>query len=197
MGAYAPVPIDQGLLEQIKTQVFARALAGLNKEGLDYRGILYAGLMLTKNGPKVLEFNCRLGDPEAQAVLPILGGDFLKAALSCAEAALDASAIKTQNLSCLALTLASAGYPEKSSPPQSISGLGETGLETLIFHAGTKQVGKKWMATGGRVLTVCATAQDLSAARASAYQAARKIGYEGMQYRKDIGRTAAEAISHG
>ncbi|HVC09379.1 MAG TPA: phosphoribosylamine--glycine ligase [Elusimicrobiota bacterium] len=187
MGAVAPVaisPAERGAVED----VFARAMKGLAAEGVDYRGVLYAGLMMTAHGPKVLEFNCRLGDPETQVVLPLLASDFLDLALACAKGDLGLKAIKVRPGSCVCVVMASAGYPQKPQPAGAISGLEEVARDSEVkaFHAATTVRDRAWSGGSGRVLSVCAGGKDAAAARQKAYAAADKIFFEGKILRRDI-----------
>lgn len=194
MGAYAPVPVDTALLKNIREQVFDRTLAGLKAEGLDYRGLLYAGLMLTRKGPMVLEYNCRFGDPETQAVLPLIDSDLLDTLRACAEGRLDQASLRIKPGSALCVTLASRGYPGKIQTGQGIKGLpsGQS-ADSPIFHAGTAKSPQGWITTGGRVLSVTGFGKNLDAARERAYASVSKIRFEGMQYRKDIAEKVAAA----
>ncbi|MDE2039320.1 MAG: phosphoribosylamine--glycine ligase [Elusimicrobia bacterium] len=186
MGAYAPAQLSPRLLKTLSEEIFQRALAGLAAEGLDYRGVLYAGLMLTPEGPRCLEFNCRLGDPETQAILPILEEDLLELALACAEGRLPQGGALGGRGACVAVTLASEGYPERPKTGRPIAGLEALPEDALVFHAGTRRQASGWVSAGGRVLTVCARASDVAAARERAYAAARAISFEGMRRRGDI-----------
>ncbi len=195
MGAYAPVPLDEKTLAKIKA-ILDQVLSGLAAEGLDYRGVLYAGLMLTAQGPRVLEFNCRFGDPEAQAVLPLLETDLLDLAQACAERRLQELKLSVRTGACLCLVLASEGYPEKPRTGRPINGLESLAPspDLMVFHAGTLRQDGQWLTAGGRVLGVTALGRDLSQARERAYEAASRIGFEGVHFRRDIaGRVLQEA----
>ncbi|MBI3553237.1 MAG: phosphoribosylamine--glycine ligase [Elusimicrobia bacterium] len=192
MGVFAPVPVEPALMERIKTEVLERIMKGLAADGIDYRGLLYAGLMLTPEGPKVLEFNCRFGDPETQALMPLLDSDLVEIALACADGKLKTVEAKAKSGACVCVTLASPGYPAASMKGLPISGLESVGKEALVFHAGTKKGGKDWLTNGGRVLGVTALGSDIARARDNAYAAVSKIAFEGMQYRSDI---AARALA--
>ncbi len=186
MGVFAPVPIDAALIETIKTEVLDRVMKGLSADGIDYRGLLYAGIMLTPEGPKLLEFNCRFGDPETQALLPLLDSDLVELSLACAEQKLSSVQIKTKPGACVCVTLASPGYPASSTKDLPISGLDSLGKDVVAFHAGTKKPAQTWLTNGGRVLGVTARGADLAQAREAAYKAVSKINFEGMQFRTDI-----------
>jgi phosphoribosylamine--glycine ligase len=193
MGAFAPVDVDTRTDRAVRA-VFDAAVSGLRDEGLDYRGVLYAGLMLTAQGPQVLEFNCRFGDPETQAVLPLLDCDLAALALSCAEGRLSADPIKITPGACVCVTLASENYPRAPMVGRPIRGLDElrAGPDLLIFHGATRRVGGTWTTSGGRVLGVTAIGADLASARRQAYDAVSRVGFDGMHYRRDI---AGEVIS--
>ena len=192
MGALAPAPLDGATWEQIKTKVLDRTLQGLAESGLDYCGALYAGIMLTADGPKVLEYNARFGDPETQAVLPLLNADLLSLAADCAAGRLTPGALPAHPGACVGVTLASPGYPESPRPGAALDLSGADGLpDTFIFHAGTKKSAPGWTATGGRVLTVVGRGKDIAAARARAYAAVDRLKIPGLQYRRDI---AAQAL---
>ncbi|MCR4295129.1 MAG: phosphoribosylamine--glycine ligase, partial [Elusimicrobia bacterium] len=187
MGALCPVPIEAPLLANIRAEVFDRALAGLVKDGLDFRGVLYAGLMLTPDGPKVLEFNARLGDPEAQAVLPLLDADFLELCLACAKGELRADRVPARAGACVSVVVAAEGYPEAPKPGAPLTPEAAAGLEgVMVFHAGTKKEGSGWVAAGGRVLAVVGLGADLAAARERAYAALPRVAGPRLRWRKDV-----------
>jgi phosphoribosylamine--glycine ligase/phosphoribosylaminoimidazole synthetase len=188
MGAYAPAPVcPPEMAEELTRLALQPAVDGLRAEGLRYQGVLYAGLMLTPTGPKVLEYNCRFGDPETQALLPLLESDLVEIAAACAEGNLASLDVRWKSGACACVVLASAGYPVASSPPQPITGLEIARDDTAIFHAATTQAGGQVVAAGGRVLGVSAWADDLPRALRVAQAAAAEIQFEGKQYRKDIG----------
>ncbi|MGH2684755.1 MAG: phosphoribosylamine--glycine ligase, partial [Actinomycetota bacterium] len=196
MGAYSPVPlVDDDLVERVMSEAIEPTLAALVKRGIEYRGVLYAGLMLTPEGPKMLEYNCRFGDPEAQAVVPRLTCDL---ADLLAEAA-DGSLATTPTVSAdaaVTVVLATERYPEGPyRVGDRIQGLdAAAAVEGVrIFHAGTALDDEGQLITaGGRVLAVTALAPTLTAARRAAYDAAGKITWPGMQYRHDIASQAAK-----
>jgi phosphoribosylamine--glycine ligase len=185
MGVFAPVPVDPGLMETIDKTVIAPVMAGLAAEKLDYRGLLYIGLMLTKKGPMTLEFNCRFGDPETQAVLPLLDEDLVELMLACADGKLGRGALKPKAGAAVCVTLAAGEYPARGSKGLPIQGL-ESVEDAFVFHAGTAKADGKWVTNGGRVLSVTGVGKDLPEARAKAYAAVAKLDFAGMQYRKDI-----------
>jgi phosphoribosylamine--glycine ligase len=165
----------------------------MDKEGIRYRGALYAGLMLTEDGPKVLEFNCRLGDPETQAVLPRLTSDLGESILACVEGNLGVYRLGWSPLSCVTVVLASGGYPDAHATGLPVTGLEEAGSipNVTVFHAGTVRRDGKVVTAGGRVLAVSALGNGLADARRLAYEAASLISFEGMHFRKDIAKEAA------
>lgn len=190
MGVFAPTPdIDDALADRIRTEIVDKVLKGLKKDRLKYCGVLYIGLMLTKNGPKVLEFNVRFGDPETQAVLPLVKNDLLELMVAATREKLAAHKLEWTGAS-VCVVLASRGYPSKPIIGQTITGLEEVGDDVIVFHAGTKHTGGVWKTKGGRVLGVSAGGNDISTARRLAYAAAEKIKFEGMQLRRDIGERA-------
>ena len=195
MGAVAPSPAaDRDLIEAVCERIIAPTLAALRRAGTPYRGVLYAGLMLTGEGPKVIEFNCRFGDPEAQAVLPLLRSDLFEIMLACATGSLDGVAIDWAPDACVAVVMASAGYPDGTADPAPITGLDDTaGAGCVVFHAGTSMIDGELHATGGRVLAVTAVGPDVEAAVRKAHRGVAAIHFEGAQHRADIGLALAEA----
>lgn len=191
MGAYAPVPeVSPDQLATIQRTILAPAVAGLAARGTPFVGVLYAGLMLTQEGPRVLEFNARFGDPEAQALLPLLETDLLEILVACVEGTLDRVILRWRPGSAVTVVLASAGYP---GPVR--TGLPIRGLETVagmegvwVFHAGTEESGGQVVTAGGRVLAVTAVGPDRTSAAERAYEAVAHLSFEGMQFRRDIGR---------
>ena len=194
MGAYSPAPVvTPHIFKEIMDKIVYRTIDGLVSEGIDYRGILYAGVMLTKNGPKTLEFNVRSGDPETQAILPRLKSDLVEIMLAASEQKL--SRIRTlewDSRACVCVVCASKGYPGDYEKGQEISGLEEAGKisDALVFHAGTKKAGNKILTNGGRVLGVTGLGETIKQAIDKTYQAVSKIHFEGMHFRRDIGRKA-------
>lgn len=193
MGAYSPVPfVNAEMQSRIVEDVLKAAVAAMDTEGIQYRGALYAGLMLTEEGPKVLEFNCRLGDPETQAVLPRLTSDLGESLLACVEGNLGVYRLGWSPLACVTVVLASGGYPGNHPTGLPISGLEDAASipDVMVFHAGTARRDGRVVTAGGRVLAVSALGDDLAGARGRAYEAASLISFEGMQYRKDIAEEA-------
>lgn len=188
MGAYTPVPfLDSRALGEVGESVIAPTLKELSRRGLPFRGALYAGLMLTREGPRVLEFNCRFGDPETQVLMLQLEEDLLPLLLSCATGRLPARGLALRPGAAVGVVLAAEGYPGRVKTGDSIRGLEEAGGEAQVFHAGTRLEGGRLLTSGGRVLTVCARGDDLAQARLRAYRAVSRIGFRGMHFRTDIG----------
>jgi phosphoribosylamine---glycine ligase len=187
MGAdVAPSLATPDLQALIEREILAPTLVALAAEGRPYRGILYAGLMLTADGPKVLEFNCRSGDPETQVVLPLLDSDLVTVALAVAHGELARTPVRWSPGAACGVVLASAGYPDQYATGQPIGGLDALPADALVFHAGTRRVDGRVVTAGGRVLTVAATGPSLAEARARAYAAVDGIQFEGQHYRRDI-----------
>ena len=198
MGAYCPtIFTTDEIMEQIQEHILNRALAGFQTDRIKYKGVLYAGLMLTDQGPKVLEFNCRFGDPEAQAVLPLLKTDFAELLLATANEKLaSVGRLAWHRGSSACVIMASRGYPGNYSTGATISGLdGRLDQNTYIFHSGTQFKDNKWLTAGGRVLGVVARDKDLQSALGRTYRTVSKIKFDGAMYRKDIGYRAAKPVA--
>jgi len=196
MGAYSPAPVvDEAMHKRIMDEVIISLIGGLAKEGRPYKGVLYAGIMVTKKGPEVLEFNVRFGDPETQAILPRLKTDLVDLCLASIDGNLNDIKLEWKNRSAVCVVLASGGYPGDYIKGIEISGLEDAVWEaddTVVFHAGTKTDGRKFFTAGGRVLNVVSLGNDIKEAVDNTYKAVSKIKFEGMHYRKDIGRRALE-----
>lgn len=193
MGAYSPAPVvTERMLDYIIKNIFRPIIDGLRKEGKIYKGVLYAGLMITKGAPKVLEFNVRFGDPETQAILPRLKSDLVDIMTACIDGSLDKIDVKWRMEPCLSIVCASKGYPDKYEKNKEISGLEDVKKmkDIIVFHAGSKYANNKFFTSGGRVLAVTALGKDIRSAKDNAYQAVKKIKFEGMYYRGDIGDKA-------
>ncbi len=189
MGAFSPADNwNPQLQSQFEGAILRRLLDGLRKEGITYRGLLYPGLMITEEGPRVLEFNCRFGDPETQALLPRMKSDLLKLLDATIDGKLDSQTIEWDERPSVTVVLASAGYPEKYETGKKISGLADAArLEGVrVFHAGTKIADGEVVTSGGRVLAVTALGQTINAARNRAYEAVSRIHFDGCHYRRDI-----------
>lgn len=190
MGAYSSDELVPDELQRtILSSVVEPTMRGLASEGIRYQGFLYVGLMLTKEGPKVLEFNCRLGDPEAQAIAARMDFDLAEVLAETAAGKLRPEKLKWKPGASACVVLASGGYPGKFETGKEILGLNEAGriAGVRVLHAGTRREGEKFVTSGGRVLGVTATGASLDAALQKAYEAAGKIKFEGMHYRRDIG----------
>lgn len=193
MGAYSPAPVlTPALQKDVMERVMLPAVRGMEKEGRPYKGILYAGLMLTKTGPKVLEFNCRFGDPETQPILLRLGSDLLEALLAAAKGNLDEVSLEWKKEAAVCVVMAAKGYPGDYLKGSEIKGLDKAALlpDTVVFHAGTTRRDGKVVTSGGRVLGVTALGADIKTAIENAYKAVALIDWEGAQYRTDIGKKA-------
>ena len=189
MGAYAPVPdVDAAQLDEIRRTIIEPTLQGLAAEGIAYRGFLYFGLMLTAAGPKLLEYNARLGDPEAEVLLPALDGPLLPTLLASFDGALERHPFAIKPGAVVDVVLAAGGYPSDVRAGVPIAGADAT--DALVFHAGTEIRNGALAVAGGRVLNVVAHGADLAAARQKAYAACAQIRFDGMQYRTDIGGRA-------
>jgi phosphoribosylamine--glycine ligase len=191
MGAYSSDDLlPESLRRTITTRIVEPTLKGLATDGIRYQGFLYVGLMLTKEGPKVLEFNCRLGDPETQAIVARMDFDLAEVLADVAAGKLQPEKLKWKPGAGACVVLASGGYPGKFESGKVIHGLREAGqvAEVKVLHAGTKRAGEEIVTAGGRVLGVTASGASLEAALAKAYEAAGKIRFEGMHYRRDIGK---------
>ncbi len=197
MGSYSPVPgIDPQRAEEIADSVHRPIVKLMARRGDPFRGVLYAGLMLTAAGPRVLEFNVRFGDPETQAVLPRLRSDLLELCMACREAGgLDGADASFGDDWAVTVVLASAGYPESSSKGDLISGLDEAAEIAEVIHAGTARRDGDVVTAGGRVLNVTGLGPTPAAARDRAYDAARRISFDGMQMRSDIAARAVERLA--
>ena len=191
MGTYAPAPVlTDALRDEAMKTILEPMVGAMQKEGMPYVGCLYAGLMITAEGPKVVEFNARFGDPETQVVLPLLDSDLGQIMMACATGNLTAHLVKWKDSSAACVILASKGYPETSSKGDVIHGDIKQHDTTIVFHSGTKLVGEEYVTNGGRVLGVVGLGKDLRTALNRAYGRIEHIDFEGMQYRTDIGAKA-------
>ena len=189
MGAYAPAPIvTPKLFEEIKNRIMFPIIQTLNKRKASFIGCLYAGLIITTDGPKVIEFNCRFGDPETQVVLPVLKGDFLHLLYTAALGKIDKAAVEYNGGSSVCVVAASAGYPDSFDKGFEIAGLDELRPDIIIYHAGTKEENGKVITNGGRVLGITSVLPDfnLMLAKDLAYKALENINFKNIYYRKDI-----------
>ena len=195
MGSYSPVPwLAEDEVEALVETVHEPVLRELTARGAPFRGLLYAGLMLTEDGPRVLEFNCRFGDPETQAILPRLDGDLLEALAGVAEGSLAGAELAARDEAAVTVVLGAAGYPDAPRSGDPIDGIAAAELEgALVFHAGTAFHGGSLVSAGGRVLAVTALGDSVAEARDRAYRAVERIELPGVQYRHDIALAAVHA----
>jgi phosphoribosylamine--glycine ligase len=192
MGAYAPAPdISADLVQSIEQEILWPVIEGMARRGEPYIGVLYAGLMLTEEGPKILEFNCRFGDPETQVVMPLLETDHLEILEACVQGRLDQVDVHWKEKACATVVMASQGYPGSYPKGLPIQGLDRVaGIEdVVVFHAGTTSSNGEVVTAGGRVLAVSALGDELAAALERAYTGVVQIHFDGAHYRQDIGRS--------
>jgi phosphoribosylamine--glycine ligase len=195
MGAYSPAPVmTLPLLKTVRETVFVPMIRGMRNMGIPYRGVLYAGLMITPSGPKVLEFNCRFGDPETQAILPLIKTDLVDLMIECAEGRLKNENVEIADGSSVCVVMASGGYPGAYEKGKVIQGLGSIPADVRVFHAGTKVKDGNAVTSGGRVLGVTAAAETIGRAIEKAYQAVGRITFDGAYYRRDIGHRALKRM---
>ncbi|MFC1511952.1 phosphoribosylamine--glycine ligase [Candidatus Latescibacterota bacterium] len=195
MGAYAPAPvITSAVMNAVEKTIIQPTINGMAAEDRPYRGLLYTGITVTPDGPKVIEYNCRFGDPETQAVLPLLEGDLGEIMIACATGVLADVSLRTSNLFALCVVIASGGYPGTYEKGKVITGLEEAaGIEGVqVFHAGTKRIDGSIISAGGRVLGITGIGADFAEARRRAYDAVGVIQFENSFYRKDIGYNAVK-----
>jgi phosphoribosylamine--glycine ligase len=199
MGAYSPAPIvDEGMMQKVKDQIIGPTLRGMTEEGRTYRGCLYIGLMITETGPKVIEFNCRFGDPETQVVLPLLESDLAQLMLDTISGTFPEHPVIIKNKTAVCVVLASGGYPDRYNTDKLIYGLDAAALDpdVTIYHAGTKLSKDGIVTAGGRVLGVTAVGgpDDLEGTIGKAYGAVGKVTFDGAYYRSDIGKKGLDFI---
>lgn len=191
MGAYAPAPVvTEKVIGRAVQDILQPVVDALRQEGCLYRGCLYAGLMITADGPKVVEFNARFGDPETQVIMPLLESDLAEIMLACADGNLHAVDIKWRQSAAACVVLAAGGYPGSYGKGDIITGLDEAGRTAQIFHAGTAKAAENIVTSGGRVLAVTAVGNDIAEAVRKAYEAVRPIQFTGCHYRTDIAHRA-------
>ena len=197
MGTIAPNPYYTAeIAKRCMNEIFLPTIAAMNAEGRSFKGCLYFGLMLTENGPKVIEYNCRFGDPETQVVLPLLKSDLLTIMQACENGTLEETEVEFSNGAACCVIIASGGYPEKYEKGKEIALNGAEDAENVrVFHSGTALKDGALVTNGGRVLGVTATADTLKGAIADAYAAAKKIHFDGMFMRSDIGARAMQALN--
>jgi phosphoribosylamine--glycine ligase len=199
MGAHSPaLVIPPGTSRQILDSVVRPTIAGMAAEGREYRGVLYAGLMLTSSGPKVLEFNCRLGDPETQAILLRLDDNLAEIACDAADGVLSATNMRWRKEAAACVVVAAKGYPARAHKGDEITGI-DAAMSlsgVTVYHAGTRRDDGRLVTSGGRVLSICGRGATLKEALASAYAGVEKIHFEGMWYRSDIGRDTISKLEN-
>jgi phosphoribosylamine---glycine ligase len=200
MGAYSPAPIvDAAMARRIRDEIIGPTIEGMRLEGNPFKGVLYAGLMITVNGPVVLEYNARFGDPEAQVVLPRLKNDLVELMVASCEGRLNDVALSWDKRDCVCVVISAGGYPGAYETGFDIEGLAETGAlpDTVVFHAGTKADGERVLSSGGRVLGVTAWGDTIEMAIEKAYHAVEKIRFEHCFFRRDIGMKALRRTHAG
>jgi len=191
MGAYTPAPfLEAHQLEKVGIEIIQPTLDELNRRGHPFRGALYAGLMLTRTGPRVLEFNCRFGDPETQVLMMQIDEDLVELFLQCAQGKLSRTAIRVGSGASVGVVVAAEGYPQPPVTGDEIAGLADAEALGRVFHAATRLEGGRLVTSGGRVLTVCARGASIAEARSRAYAAVARVQFRGMHYRRDIGARA-------
>ena len=190
MGAYAPAPrATPGLLQEVRDRILVPTLQGLLEKGIEYRGVLYAGLMLTRTGPKVLEYNCRFGDPETEVLLPLIETPLWDLLGAAADGDLSGLPVKIRSGAAMTVVVAAPGYPAKPVTGQPIR-IGKQPKDTCLFHAGTQKGAQGVEVAGGRVLAATGWGKDLKTAKEKAYELVAQNSFEGMQFRRDIGHRA-------
>ncbi len=198
MGAYSPAPVvTDALFEEITRTILEPCVLGMARAGAPYTGVLYAGLMITRDGPKVIEFNCRFGDPEVQVVLPRMKNDLLPVLLACCDGTLGRVSLEWEEGACVTVVMASGGYPGPYEKGKVIEGVSDAEKKTgaVVFHAGTGIANGALVTNGGRVLNVTAKGSDIPRAIANAYAAVSKIRFDNAHYRTDIGKKALTHLS--
>ncbi|NIA13628.1 MAG: phosphoribosylamine--glycine ligase [Nitrospiraceae bacterium] len=193
MGAYSPAPVvSAALLDEVERTVLRPCIEGMDRDGHPYKGILYAGLMISENGPKVVEFNVRFGDPETQVVLPRMTSDLVPVFLACCDGTLADAAVEWDDGACVTVVMASGGYPKTYEKGKTITGIEAAEREegVTVFHAGTKLADGQLVTNGGRVLNVTASGPDVASTIAKAYRAVEQIAFDKAHHRTDIGQKA-------
>ena len=198
MGAYSPAPIlTEKLYKTIENRIIEPVIRGMQRSGTPFKGVLYAGLMITFEGPMVLEFNVRFGDPETQAILPRMKSDIVELMLASCEGRIEDIELEWDKRSCVCVVMSSGGYPGEYEKGKEISGLkdAEKNPDTVVFHAGTKKEGNRILTSGGRVLGVTSLGNGIEKAIEQAYKAVDKINFERCFFRRDIGSKAFKWVS--
>ncbi len=195
MGTYAPAPvITPEIMAVVQEKILEPTIQAMEKEGRPYKGCLYAGLMITAKGPKVVEFNARFGDPETQVVLPLLDSDLVEVMLACVDGKLAEQEINWKQGAAVCVVMASGGYPGSYEKGKEIKGLQAAAADAVVFHAGTKEADGKVVTAGGRVLGVVGQAADIKSAVDKAYAGVAKITFDGVYFRHDIAHRALERL---
>jgi phosphoribosylamine--glycine ligase len=200
MGAYSPAPVvTEELMEEVRETIFLPLMEEFQRRGIVYKGVIYAGLIITEEGPRVLEFNCRFGDPETQVVLPRLKNDLLDIVEAVCEGRLCEYHLEWDPRPAVCVVMAARGYPEAPEKGAVITGVEDVALDgrVLVFHAGTAQEGSNFVVAGGRVLGVTALHTSLPRALHLVYKEIERIHFDGAHYRRDIGRRALERLTGG
>jgi phosphoribosylamine--glycine ligase len=196
MGAYGPAPLaTKALIDLIRSQIIDPTFKAMLSEGMPYKGLLYFGLIITQDGPKLLEYNCRFGDPEAEVILPLLESDIVVLMQATIEGSIKKHTVSLFDGYALDVVLASGGYPDAYEKGKAIEGLNSLDPDILVFHAGTKMEDNLLTTSGGRVLNIVARGSDFLQLRNVLYQNIERISFDGMQYRKDIGYRALKYFS--
>lgn len=188
MGAISPVPFaDSSFLEKVKNQIIEPTLQGMQRDGIPYRGFIFFGLMNVSGEPYVIEYNCRMGDPETEAVIPRVESDLVDLLVACAKGQLNGKTIKTTAMTAVTVMMVSGGYPGSYTKGKVIEGLNHLTNEDLVFHAGTRAADSTLLTEGGRVLAVTGMGKDLADARSRAYRTLSTISFDQFYFRRDIG----------
>jgi len=189
MGSYAPAPvINSHILKEIEEKIIKPTILGMKTEGNPFTGCLYCGLMITKEGPKVIEYNCRFGDPETQVVVPLIKSDFLELLYKASTNQLKNYKLELSDKTAVCVVLASKGYPDKYETGKQICGLENLEKETIVYHAGTNYIDEKLVTSGGRVLGITVLGKNLKDAIDKVYLEVKKVRFDGCHYRTDIGK---------
>lgn len=189
MGAYSPAPVlSDALMDQVIESIIVPTVHALNTDESQYKGLLYAGLMMTQKGPKVVEFNCRFGDPETQAVMMRMKSDIVPVLVACCDGTLNKQVIEWDKRPSVCVVMSSQGYPGDYIKNKIISGLDKVQNGSVVFHSGVRKVGDQYLTNGGRVLGVTSLGSDLKNAIENCYSTVEKIGFDGAYFRKDIGK---------
>ncbi|MFC2088697.1 phosphoribosylamine--glycine ligase [Calditrichota bacterium] len=195
MGAYSPAPIaTKELMDEIEDSIIKPTVKAMISEGHPYKGLLYFGIMVTEDGPKVLEYNCRFGDPETEVVLPLLESDLIPLMMASIVGTLKDEIVKIKEGFAVDVVLASGGYPDSYEKGKVIEGLNNLDSDILVFHAGTKMDGSKLVTNGGRVLNIVVLGNEFRTTQQKVYDVVQKIEFEKMHYRKDIGHRALNSL---